>query len=141
LTLPVFFAIIPQFRQARILARTKSVTGKPTKRNAKKASGALLEAFLLFVALAAVSLSTRHGQSRQSSASEKWQAIVTCGSATPASSDALGQGTSEKTSGMMWTNTHVRVYHQQRTRWYAMTKYGQSILEVDAIKAGFKPAK
>src|ERR1700721_214337 len=61
LTPPVFFAIMPEFRQAHILARTRSMMRKATNRNARKVPRALLEAFLLLVALASVGVSARHG--------------------------------------------------------------------------------
>jgi len=33
------------------------------------------------------------------------------------------------------------MYHKQGTRWYGKTKHGKYMLEADAIKAGYKPAK
>jgi hypothetical protein len=38
-------------------------------------------------------------------------------------------------------NTESGVYHTQGTRWYGKTKKGKYMLEADAIKAGYKPAK
>jgi hypothetical protein len=42
---------------------------------------------------------------------------------------------------MVWINTDTGVYHKQGTRWYGKTKHGKYMLETDAIKAGYKPAK
>jgi hypothetical protein len=138
LTPSVFFAIMPEFQQARILARTKSVTRKATNRNAKKVSRALLETFLLFVALAAVGVSTLHGQSPQASCSDKPQAAAATPAAAP---DSARQQAPLKSAGMVWVNTDPRVYHKQGTRWYGKTKHGKYMLEADAIKAGYKLAK
>jgi hypothetical protein len=83
LTPPVFFAIMPEFRQAHILARTKSVMRKATNRNARKVPRAMLEAFLLFVALASAGVSALHGQSPRTSCSDKPQAAAATPAATP----------------------------------------------------------
>jgi hypothetical protein len=44
-------------------------------------------------------------------------------------------------AGMVWVNTESGVYHEPGTRWYGKTKKGKYMLETDAIKAGYKPAK
>jgi hypothetical protein len=114
------------------------VKRKATNRNARKVPRALLEAFLLFVALASVGVSSLHGQSPQASCSDKPQA-----SATPAAtpSTATQQTTQPNGPGLVWVNTDTRMYHKQGTRWYGKTKHGKYMLEADAIKAGYKPAK
>ena len=63
-------------------------------------------------------------------------------SSAPAPSGAAKQQTSQaKSAGMVWVNTESGVYHKQGTRWYGKTKHGKYMLEADAIKAGYKPAK
>ncbi len=63
-------------------------------------------------------------------------------STAQASSGAAKQQTSQaKSAGMVWVNTESGVYHKQGTRWYGKTKHGKYMLEADAIKAGYKPAK
>ena len=42
---------------------------------------------------------------------------------------------------MVWVNTESGVYHKRGTRWYGKTKKGKYMLESDAVKAGYKPAK
>lgn len=42
---------------------------------------------------------------------------------------------------MVWVNTATGVYHKKGLRWYGETKKGKYMLEEDAIKAGYKPAK
>ncbi len=42
---------------------------------------------------------------------------------------------------MVWVNIESGVYHKQGTRWYGKTKHGKYMLEADAIKVGYKPAK
>ena len=116
---------------------------KATNRNVRRVPSALLEAFLLFVALASVGVSTLHGQSPQASCSDKPQATATP-AATP--STATQQTTQPQTTqpngpGLVWVNTDTRMYHKQGTRWYGKTKHGKYMLEADAIKAGYKPAK
>ena len=44
-------------------------------------------------------------------------------------------------AGVVWINTDTGVYHKQGTRWYGKTKHGKYMLETDAVKAGYKPAK
>jgi len=114
------------------------VIRKVTNRTARKVPRALLETFLLFVALASVGVSTLHGQSPQASCSDKQQAAATP-AATP--SPATQQTTQPQGPAMVWVNTDTRVYHKQGTRWYGKTKHGKYMLEADAIKAGYKPAK
>jgi hypothetical protein len=63
-------------------------------------------------------------------------------STTPTPSGAAKQQTSQaKSAGMVWVNTESGVYHKQGTRGYGKTKHGKYMLEADAIKAGYKPAK
>jgi len=97
-----------------------------------------------------------HAQSPQSGSSDKPQASATPAAspsaanpaATPAASTtqapttpAKQETTKPKTGGMVWVNTDSGVYHKQGTRWYGKTKHGKYMLEADAIKAGYKPAK
>ena len=139
LTPPVFFAIMPEFRQAHILARTKPVIRKATNRNARKVPRAMLEVFLLFVALAWTAVSALHGQSPQTSCSDKPQASAATPAVTP--SPTTQQTDQPKGPGLVWVNTDTRMYHKQGTRWYGKTRHGKYMLEADAIKAGYKPAK
>jgi hypothetical protein len=96
------------------------------RRDAKKQSLALLVACALVVTVLAVSISTLQAQSAQSGSSDKPSAA-----APPAA----------PSSSMVWINTDTGVYHKQGTRWYGKTKHGKYMLEADAIKAGYKPAK
>jgi len=114
------------------------VIRKATNRNVRRVPSALLEAFLLFVALDSVGVSTLHGQSPQASCSDKSQAAATP-AATP--SPAKQQTTQPNGPGLVWVNTDTRMYHKQGTRWYGKTRHGKYMLEADAIKAGYKPAK
>ena len=52
-----------------------------------------------------------------------------------------GSSAPAKSAGMVWVNTDSGVYHKQDSRWYGKTKHGKYMLEPDAIKAGYKPAK
>jgi hypothetical protein len=56
-------------------------------------------------------------------------------------SSAKPQNPPAKDSGMVWVNTETGVYHRPGSRWYGKTKKGKYMLESDAIKAGYKPAK
>jgi hypothetical protein len=66
-------------------------------------------------------------------------------SANPAAqepdSSAKAQSPPPKDSGMVWVNTETGVYHRPGSRWYGKTKKGKYMLEADAVKAGYKPAK
>jgi hypothetical protein len=66
-------------------------------------------------------------------------------SASPAPQDAAGsakpQDPPAKDSGMVWVNTEAGVYHKPGSRWYGKTKKGKYMLESDAVRAGYKPAK
>ncbi|HMD08219.1 MAG TPA: hypothetical protein VKH63_11825 [Candidatus Acidoferrum sp.] len=128
------------------------------KRDTKKLALALLVACVFFVSGAELI-----AQSPQSSGSDKPQSSASASSApaaakptpsasaspSPASaSPAQASATPAKTqtppanaAGVVWINTDTGVYHKQGTRWYGKTKHGKYMLEADAIKAGYKPAK
>ncbi len=110
-----------------------------TNRNTRRVPHALLEAFLLFVTLVSIGVSALHGQSPQASCSNKPQPAAATPAATP--SPATQQTTQPNGPGLVWVNTDTRLYHKQGTRWYGKTKHGKYMLEADAIKAGYKPAK
>jgi hypothetical protein len=93
------------------------------RRNAKKWALALLAASLFVSTVLAFDSSTQQAQATQSGSSDKPQ--------TPPANGA----------GVVWINTDTGVYHKQGTRWYGKTKHGKYMLETDAIKAGYKPAK
>lgn len=112
------------------------------KRNAKKLSLALLVACTLVVPALAACNATLHAQSAPSSSSDKPQTSPSPAPTTPAASgSAKQQPPQTKSGGMVWINTDTGVYHKQGTRWYGKTKHGKYMLEADAIKAGYKPAK
>ena len=112
------------------------------KRNAKKLSLALLVACTLIVTVLVFSILTLHAQAPQTGCSDKSQATGTPASTSPGSSSSVKQQTPQtKSTGMVWVNTETGVYHRQGTRWYGKTKHGKYMLEADAIKAGYKPAK
>jgi len=131
------------------------------KREAMNLYFALLIASTLVLTGPAVSISVVCAQTPQSSSSDKSQATpATAGapastkpapassastsssSTTPASgTPAKPQTPSANAAGVVWINTDTGVYHKQGTRWYGKTKHGKYMLEADAIKAGYKPAK
>jgi hypothetical protein len=135
---------MPEFQQACASAGTHfSETQNPVRsktmiRSAKRLSLALLMACAFLATAAVVSVSTSHAQSPQSNSADKQQAT-----ATPAAAPSAGepQTPPAKTSGMVWVNTDTGVYHKEGSRWYGKTKHGKYMLETDAIKAGYKPAK
>jgi hypothetical protein len=106
------------------------------KRNAAKAVLVSLLLCLLAAIVTAVSGSTLRAQAAPASRSATAQA-------TPATPDtpAAQQTPPAKTSGLVWVNTDAGVYHKPGTRWYGKTKHGKYMLEADAVKAGYKPAK
>jgi hypothetical protein len=122
------------------------------KRIAKKLCLDLLIASALFA-----SGSMFAAQAAQSSSSDKPQATATPASAqtSPSSAKPAPSAPAAQTSaalaktptssanaaGVVWINTDTGVYHKQGTRWYGKTKHGKYMLEADAIKAGYKPAK
>jgi len=125
------------------------------KRNVQKLSLALAVAWT-FVTLCVVSSSMLLAQSAQPTGSGKPQAVAstaaTSGSTRPTSTPAASttpdaapsakqQTVPAKTAGMVWVNTATGMYHKPGTRWYGKTKKGKYMLEADAIKAGYKPAK
>jgi hypothetical protein len=128
------------------------------KRDTKKLALALLMAPVFFVSAAELI-----AQSPQSSGSDKPQPSAAtssaaaaakptpAASASPSTTSALPaqasatppkpQAPPANAAGVVWINTDTGVYHKQGTRWYGKTKHGKYMLEADAIKAGYKPAK
>jgi hypothetical protein len=135
---------MPEFQQACVSAGTHfSEMQNPVKSetmitNSKKLSLALLVACVLVASVALASVSTSHAQSPQSNSSDKPQSTATPAAAP---STAKPQTPPAKTSGMVWVNTDTGVYHKEGSRWYGKTKHGKYMLETDAVKAGYKPAK
>ena len=115
------------------------------KRNAKKPSLAPFVASVVVLTVMVFGIATLSAQPPQSSSPDKPQATATPAtpaSTTPVTSGAAKQQTPQtKSAGMVWVNTDTGVYHKQGTRWYGKTKKGKYMLEADAIKAGYKPAK
>jgi hypothetical protein len=130
-------------------------------RDPKKLALALLVAFVLVVTLGGVSISMVRAQSPQTGSVDKPQE-----SATPAAAPSSAKPTSTpppspstapaakapassakphilppNAAGLVWINTDTSVYHKRGSRWYGKTKHGKYMLEADAIKAGYKPAK
>jgi hypothetical protein len=127
------------------------------KRNAKMLALVLLVGTTFFV-----SPSELIAQSPQSSTSDKAQSTAAtpnsaaaakptpAASASPsttltpaaqASATTKPQAPPANAAGVVWINTDTGVYHKLGTRWYGKTKHGKYMLEADAIKAGYKPAK
>jgi hypothetical protein len=130
------------------------------KRNAKMLALALRVGAAFFVSTVVLI-----GQTPQSSTSDKAQssaatlnaapaakptpAASTASTASSTASNAPAQASATtkpqappaNASGVVWINTDTGVYHKQGTRWYGKTKHGKYMLEADAIKAGYKPAK
>ena len=77
-----------------------------------------------------------------SSTVSKGDAATTQNSKTRTSTPSVKPQKPPRTgAGMVWVNTESGVYHEPGTRWYGKTKKGKYMLETDAIKAGYKPAK
>lgn len=96
---------------------------KTIKRSVNKRVLSLLAAFLFVSTVLAFGSPTQQAQATQSASSDKPQAPPANG------------------AGVVWINTDTGVYHKQGSRWYGKTKHGKYMLEADAIKAGYKPAK
>jgi hypothetical protein len=129
------------------------------KRNANTRALALLVAAACVSTVLAFGGAARQAQPKQSGSSDKPQSggtdapastkpapaptgSATSGTATPPSvTPAKPQAPSANGAGVVWINTDTGVYHKQGTRWYGKTKHGKYMLETDAIKAGYKPAK
>jgi hypothetical protein len=93
------------------------------KRKANKRALALLAAFVFVWTVLAASGPKQYAQTTPSANSDKPQ--------TPPANGA----------GVVWINTDTGVYHKQGSRWYGKTKHGKYMMEADAVKAGYKPAK
>jgi hypothetical protein len=146
LTSPTFFAIMPEFQRAASQQgpqpREKPVTCKAMKRSAKKLFPAVIAASTLLMTLLPFHKSILHAQAPQSSSSDKPPATAAPAATTSASPRSAKQQTPlAKSAGMVWVNTETGVYHKQGARWYGKTKKGKYMLEADAIKTGYKPAK
>jgi hypothetical protein len=60
----------------------------------------------------------------------------------PAASAAASQPRqAPPVKGMVWVNTHSKVYHYEGDRWYGNTKEGKYMTEDEAIKAGYRASK
>src|SRR5580658_5444048 len=135
---------MPEFQQTCAPAGAQfSETRNPVRSNkmicnAKKLSLALLVAVVFVAIVAAVTVSKLHAQTPLSNSADKPQAAATPAAAP---SPAKPQTPPTKASGMVWVNTDTGVYHREGSRWYGKTKHGKYMLETDAIKAGYKPAK
>jgi hypothetical protein len=99
------------------------VRNKTIKRNAKKRALALLVASAFLLTVLTCCSAAQQAQATQSASTDKPQAPPANG------------------AGVVWINTDTGVYHKRGTRWYGKTKHGKYMLETDAIKAGYKPAK
>jgi|HubBroStandDraft_6_1064221.scaffolds.fasta_scaffold186526_5 hypothetical protein len=127
------------------------------KRNAKKLALALLVGAAFFIGTVELI-----AQSPQPSTSDKAQSPAATPNATAVPKSTPAASTAPSTTsnapaqaaattkpvappanaaGVVWINTDTGVYHKQGTRWYGKTKHGKYMLEADAIKAGYKPAK
>jgi hypothetical protein len=109
------------------------------KRHTPKQSLVLFTVFALLGALVAAGHPTLHAQSHPAGADKPPAA---------ASSASAAQSPAEKpptpapaNAATVWVNTDTGVYHKQGSRWYGKTKHGKYMLEADAVKAGYKPAK
>ncbi len=103
-------------------------------------------ALLIFSALLTAALvlcaSALRAQSAPSSASDNSQPSAAAAAKTGSSPSATKPAkAAESGAGMVWVNTATGVYHKKGLRWYGETKKGKYMLEEDAIKAGYKPAK
>jgi hypothetical protein len=119
-------------QQARISVRSQAM-----KRNAKKLSLALLLTSSLTVGAFAGSAALK-AQSQPSSADKQ---PTTAPAASPSSAKPQTPSPAPNSAGTVWVNTDTGAYHKQGTRWYGKTKHGKYMLEADAVKAGYKPAK
>jgi len=106
------------------------------KRNAKKLSLALLLTSSLTVG--AFPGSALKAQSQPASPAKQ---PTTAPAASPSSAKPLTPSPAPNGAVTVWVNTDTGAYHKQGTRWYGKTKHGKYMLEADAVKAGYKPAK
>jgi hypothetical protein len=159
LTSPAFLAIMPEFGPPAFQRANISVRNKTMKRNAKKRTLALIAASAFVLTVLAFGSPTQQAQATQSGSSDKPQASAsgtpgstkpgpsstgsaTSSTATPApAAPAKTQTPPANGAGVVWINTDTGIYHKQGTRWYGKTKHGKYMLEADAVKAGYKPAK
>lgn len=114
-----------------------------TNRRARKQSCAPFVASALVAAVLAFSAPALRAQSSTSASANKSQAGSNAGTpAQPNSASAASTSPAQpKAGGMVWVNTQTGTYHKQGTRWYGKTRQGKYMLEADALKAGYKPAK
>ena len=130
---------MPEF--ARATSCKHAFREKPMlKPNTLKRSLVLFAVFVLLTALVAVGNPTLHAQSQPSSA-DKPPAAASSGSAAQQSPAEKAPAPAPTSAGTVWVNTGTGVYHKQGSRWYGKTKHGKYMLEADAVKAGYKPAK
>jgi hypothetical protein len=108
------------------------------KRDAMKLVLAALAVCALAAIVVVAGASPLFAQAAPASSSATTQATPSSGAAAAPTSN---QETPAKSEGMVWVNTDTGVYHKPGTRWYGKSKHGKYMLEADAIKAGYKPAK
>jgi hypothetical protein len=106
------------------------------KRNASKLYLALLASSAVSVALLVFGVPPLQPQSQQPSPKKPEPTAPKTSQPSP-----KPQTPAPNAAGAVWVNTDTGVYHKQGTRWYGKTKHGKYMLEADAIKAGYKPAK
>jgi hypothetical protein len=115
---------------------------KATKHHAKSSASGLLILSALLMLVLSVCASPLLSQTAQPSATDKSQPAATAAAKTASSSSATKPAkATEKGDELVWVNTASGVYHKKGSRWYGKTKKGKYMLEEDAIKAGYKPAK
>jgi hypothetical protein len=133
---------MPSFRRTCIPQSAISMRSKAIKRNAKSSVLAVLTTFALVLAALFDCPYALRAQSTQSSASDKSQPAAALAAKTASSSSAAKPTKpAESGAGMVWVNTATGLYHKKGSRWYGKTKKGKYMLEEDAMKAGYKPAK
>jgi len=125
------------------------------KRDTKKLALALLMAPVFFVSAAELIAQSPQSSGYKPQPSAATSSAAAAAKPTPATPPSTGSALPAQASvtpakpqtppanatGVVWINTDTGVYHKQGTRWYGKTKHGNYMLEADAIKAGYKPAK
>ena len=133
---------MPEFRRLRsdgspLNGKQNPVKPNTLNRHATKPTLPLLLGCVLAVVIAAAGVAPLRAQATQSAGANE----LLSASAATSDTQAPQQTPPAKISGMVWVNTDAGVYHKPGTRWYGKTKHGKYMLEADAIKAGYKPAK
>jgi hypothetical protein len=144
--MPVFQQAFSPVKSKSLAPRkmTQNTAQKCDERNRRVTKRILLSPMVWVLAFSTIAMSASpiHARATQSSSSATQCTGADHAPADVTSATPIAQETPPaKTAGMVWVNTDTGVYHKPGSRWYGKSKHGKYMLEVDAIKAGYKPAK